>query len=74
MLSLVESEVKLVIAVERYDADMGFCGMTTALLRYRGVEDEESKKGNVDFPEFDHETANVFVVAETVDPYSTTIE
>ncbi len=46
----------------------------TELLRYRGAEDGENKKGVVDNPELDHETANFFVVAELVDPYSTSIE
>jgi hypothetical protein len=50
VLILAGAEVKLVIEVERYDSDIRLCGMTTVLLRNRGVEDEENKKGNVDAP------------------------
>jgi hypothetical protein len=50
VLTYVGAEVKLVIEVERYDSDIRLSGMTTALLRCRGVEDEENKKGNVDAP------------------------
>lgn len=53
---------------------MGLSWIMTELLRYRGAEDGENKKGVVDNPELDHETANFFVVAELVDPYSTSIE